>query len=350
MDSKGFELLLAAKILGKGGGSPTPPVLIDKTITENGTYNAVDDEADGYKKVITDVPNTYTAADEGKVVYNAALELQTAYPSTISENGTYTTTNNNSVTVDVQSNLTTKNITANGTYNASADSADGYSSVTVNVPQSTSTMNVQMNFNGESVGGAVLVPDNVLSVELSIDMTSIPAYLLGNTTSLTEFTIPERITEIGDGAFYGSGITSLLIPDGISFGNDVFASSDLETVEFLGSSYSFQNESAIFANCQSLTTALNVPSVAGMFNGCYNLTTVTINQNETYLSDMLTGLPIISVEIPASVQDIYYDTDNNYGAFTDCYNLETITIHKPSGSISGAPWGAPNTTTVVWDG
>lgn len=30
--------------------------------------------------------------------------------------------------------LTTKNITANGTYNASGDNADGYSSVTVNVP------------------------------------------------------------------------------------------------------------------------------------------------------------------------------------------------------------------------
>lgn len=31
------------------------------------------------------------------------------------------------------STLTTKNITSNGTYNASSDNADGYSSVTVNV-------------------------------------------------------------------------------------------------------------------------------------------------------------------------------------------------------------------------
>lgn len=34
--------------------------------------------------------------------------------------------------------LTPKNITANGTYNASSDSADGYSSVTVNVPSGSS--------------------------------------------------------------------------------------------------------------------------------------------------------------------------------------------------------------------
>lgn len=42
------------------------------------------------------------------------------------------------------STLITKNITANGTYNASDDSADGYSSVTVNVPTPvTVAMNVQ---------------------------------------------------------------------------------------------------------------------------------------------------------------------------------------------------------------
>ncbi len=40
--------------------------------------------------------------------------------------------------------LITKNITANGTYNASSDNADGYSSVTVNVPTPAAvTMNVQ---------------------------------------------------------------------------------------------------------------------------------------------------------------------------------------------------------------
>lgn len=36
--------------------------------------------------------------------------------------------------------LVTKNITANGTYSASSDSADGYSSVTVNVPSSTPSL------------------------------------------------------------------------------------------------------------------------------------------------------------------------------------------------------------------
>lgn len=44
--------------------------------------------------------------------------------------------------------LTTKNVTANGTYSAEDDSADGYSSVTVNVPGITPTGTVSITENG----------------------------------------------------------------------------------------------------------------------------------------------------------------------------------------------------------
>lgn len=75
--------------------------LIEKSITANGTYSSSDDDADGYSSVSVDVPNTYTAGDEGKVVSNGALVAQTAYPTTITANNTYDTTNYNSVTVNV---------------------------------------------------------------------------------------------------------------------------------------------------------------------------------------------------------------------------------------------------------
>lgn len=50
---------------------------------------------------VTAIPNSYAAGDEGKVVYNGALVAQTARSSSITENGTYDTTNNNSILVNV---------------------------------------------------------------------------------------------------------------------------------------------------------------------------------------------------------------------------------------------------------
>lgn len=59
------------KIIENGGGGSA--VLTSKDITENGLYNAADDEADGYSSVNVDVPNTYLLSDEGKVVNNGRL-------------------------------------------------------------------------------------------------------------------------------------------------------------------------------------------------------------------------------------------------------------------------------------
>lgn len=80
---------------------PDPSVLDDKTITANGTYDPSDDDLDGYSEVTVNVPNSYAAGDEGKVVSNGALVVQTARSSDITVNGTYDTTLNDEVTVNV---------------------------------------------------------------------------------------------------------------------------------------------------------------------------------------------------------------------------------------------------------
>lgn len=148
--------------------------------------------------------------------------------------------------------LTTKNITANGTYAASSDNADGYSSVTVDV---------------ESENNAKVV-NTPTTFKLSKNLQSIA--------------IPNGVTQIDENAFLGySSLTNIEIPD---------------SVTEIGP-YAFQN-------CSSLE----------------------------------------NIEIPSSVTVI------GGSAFMGCTNLATITVHKAEGSISGAPWNAPFTTTVVWDG
>lgn len=60
--------LIAGRMIGGSGGTPPPePVLIEKTITQNGTYNASSDNADGYSGVTVNVPSL-SAMD--KVVFS----------------------------------------------------------------------------------------------------------------------------------------------------------------------------------------------------------------------------------------------------------------------------------------
>lgn len=81
------------------GGEPALQTLV---VSSNGEYEP-DTGYIGFDSVDVDVPNTYTAEDEGKVVSSGELIAQTARASAITVNGTYDTTNNNSVTVNVQS-------------------------------------------------------------------------------------------------------------------------------------------------------------------------------------------------------------------------------------------------------
>lgn len=76
------------------------PSLETKSIVANGTYTPASGK-DGFSEVTVNVPNSYAAGDEGKVVSNGALVAQTARASEITANGTYDTTGNNSVTVNV---------------------------------------------------------------------------------------------------------------------------------------------------------------------------------------------------------------------------------------------------------
>lgn len=72
-----------------------------KSISSNGTYNASSDNYDGYSSVNVNVPNSYSASDEGKVVSSGALVSQTS--TTKTANGTYDTTLNNEVVINVES-------------------------------------------------------------------------------------------------------------------------------------------------------------------------------------------------------------------------------------------------------
>ena len=76
-----------------------PPEYIIPTGTKNIAANGNNQDVKAYEKVNVNVPNTYAAGDEGKVVSNGALVSQSS--QTVTENGTYDTTTKNEVVVNV---------------------------------------------------------------------------------------------------------------------------------------------------------------------------------------------------------------------------------------------------------
>lgn len=126
-----------------------------------------------------------TSEDEGKVVVedegSYVLAEQTSL--SVSQNGTYDTTTNDEVVVEVSggSVLVSKTITQNGTYDPADDQADGYSSVTVNVSGgSVSDNDLLFHFDGDfkNSGKCDAAFSNATSMEISNEQSKFGGHSL----------------------------------------------------------------------------------------------------------------------------------------------------------------------------
>lgn len=164
-----------------------PPTvkMIPKRVTENGTYYASQDNADGYDEVVVDVeggsvniePLTARLTENGRHTFAIEEGVDGYYPvemnvdvqprlgefsATYVENGQYVVTppseydgfSKLTIDVDVEPELETKNITANGTYTPSSG-YDGFSSVTVSVQPDMPLNSVQISSISNKYMGAI---------------------------------------------------------------------------------------------------------------------------------------------------------------------------------------------------
>ena len=173
-------------------------------------------------------------------------------------------------------------------------------------------------------------------------------------------TIPNSVTSIGDGAFYGcSGLTSITIPNSVtSIGESAFKGTSYYNDESnwenavlyigdylikgnsdkLSSSYTIKQGTKLIADqafegCKKLKSVTIPNSVTSIgenaFEGCYRLTSITIPNSVTSIGDEAfyecKSLP--SVTIPNSVTSI------GNSAFSNCNRLTSITIPNSVKSI-----------------
>lgn len=201
----------------------------------------------------------------------------------------------------------------------------------------------------------------VKNLILPNDTTTIADRAFSGYELLESVTIPNSVTSIGADAFWGTGLTSVTIPNG-SIGESAFSyCSDLTNV-FIGSGVTNIASSA-FSGCAALSTIsvnANNTIYASDTSGClYNKEKTTLilypcGNAKTSFS-VPNGVVTIAAEafkdcsslenisIPASVNDIKC-------SFTSCSSLSTITVDANNPYYSSDAYGClynKNKTTLI---
>ncbi len=188
---------------------------------------------------------------------------------------------------------------------------------------------------------------NLENVEVSDELISIGVDAFLCCYKLSEFTIPDTVTSIGEYAFSLTALKSVVIPKNCTqFGSDVFSGcKELEKIEFLGNKVNFFEKhedlmgyyteeknniipSHFASNCTSLKS-INIPESvksigASAFENCTSLKSITILKNvKTVYRDAFKSCEnLTSVKFAGAVNNI------GKSAFSKCVNLKTVNFTK----------------------
>jgi hypothetical protein len=343
-----------------------PPTLIEKTITENGTYDASDDEADGYSSVTVDVSGSGGSSGTDVIFYDYDGSVVASYSaadfsnlSAMPENPTHTgltaqgwnwtlsdakayvasygklnigqmyitsdgktrlhfvvpkdnlgielylyLDDDTELDIDWGDDSEHTRCTSSDTKYHNYDSA-GRHDVTITV------------INGSFEFAVTYDGDNftLQNVEIGNGVTLIRDFT--NCYTLTSITIPNGVTSIGGSAFSNCyALTSITIPNSVT---------NLDAYD----------HSFIFNNCYALTSITIPNEVTSIedhaFQNCYALSSITIPNNVTSIGycAFQDCYALSSITIPNNVTSI------GYGAFQDCYALSSITIPNSVTTIQG---------------
>ena len=276
-------------------------------INANGTVNVTE-----YATAEVDVPNSYTAGDEGKVVENGALVAQTS--KNISSNGTHDTTLNDQVVVDVPNSYdaqdegkvvsngalvaqTARTVTQNGTIDTTLNN-----SVEVGVPLNVGLTETISNLNSRYQNAVFSPTINKLSLHNTNSYAVQSRMVCNNLQGVTEV---ELIVDAGvttlNYAFSECKATHITIRAGASSCTnyaDAFSGNNTETFfvtvdgDVLDLSSATTMNNMIGKRVKEIRFVPNSAKVNWQMNNCENISDATLVSIANALDGTATGLTL----------------------------------------------------------
>ena len=252
----------------------------------------------------------------------------------------------------IDAKLVDKSINENGTYSASAEGADGFKKVTVDVPNT-----YLLSDEGKVVSGGSLVTQTSSTVTENgvVDTTLIDsvtvsvsgsggdfnAKILATSTTfdyrssenspIVGISIPDGVTTIASSCFeYAPDLITVVIPDSVTkIGDKAFyEQSNLININTLNNVTTIGNQA--FAHCSSLTS-VNIPNVTtiggGAFADCSSLTSINI-PNVTTIGNQAfihcSSLTSVNVSNVTTIGTEAFDSCENLSSFNIPSTVTTI--------------------------
>lgn len=173
-------------------------------------------------------------------------------------------------------------------------------------------------------------------------------------TALSALTVPARTVSIGGNAFNGiSSLKTLVFADNgknITFGNSVFASTGITSIDF-GDNCSIETLSTnMFYNCKSLASAELPESITAVgdfaFQNCETLQSITFGTAlKSIGNSAFSGCKILkNITLPSSLTSI------GSSAFQNCKELTSLAIPEGVTSIGSTAFSGSGITEITIPG